>query len=361
VVAVGTHVVVVADSAAPAGGFTDADWQAIAAEFDSLVHPAVTGSFGAPLDLDGNGRVIAFYTPAVNELTPAGSATYLGGFVQSRDVLSHSVCGTSNQAEVLYMLVPDPTGGINGNARSVELVRGQTVALLAHELQHVVNAEHHVYHAGASVAPEESWLNEGLSHIAEELVFYRASGLAPGGNLDRAAVLPVLDPLLRHQGNNFYRLKAWLQAPEQSGPFASPVSSGMRGAAWSFLRYAADRRGGDQAAFWRSLVDVDATGLSNLGAALGADARDWWRDWTVATYADDTPAAGALYGMPSWNARTLFVAGYPLATRPLADGVPWPVTLAGGGATYLSFTVAPGSAARVSLSGDATRVLVRIR
>ena len=35
---------------------------------------------------------------------------------------------------------------------------------------------------------EETWLNEGLSHIAEELLFYRESKLAPRSNLNLSAL-----------------------------------------------------------------------------------------------------------------------------------------------------------------------------
>jgi len=66
VVAKGTHAVVVADTANPSGGLTDAEYRRVAEQFDELVHPVVTQAFGEPADVDRNGRVVVFYTRAVN-------------------------------------------------------------------------------------------------------------------------------------------------------------------------------------------------------------------------------------------------------------------------------------------------------
>jgi hypothetical protein len=80
VVSIGQHVIVVADTMNPAGGFTTAQYDSIALEFDSIAHPVVVDNFGAPTDLDGNGRVVAFYTRAVNELSPPASSAVVAGF-----------------------------------------------------------------------------------------------------------------------------------------------------------------------------------------------------------------------------------------------------------------------------------------
>ncbi|MCR4341487.1 MAG: Ig-like domain-containing protein, partial [Gemmatimonadaceae bacterium] len=136
------HLIIATDLANPSGGFTAQDYAAIAATFESLVWPVDTENFGAPADRDGNGKVIAFYTRAVNELTPAGSNFVIGGFFFGRDLFPKVAaggldsCPTSNEAEMFYMLVPDPNGEVNGNVRSVAGVRNLTVGTLAHEFQH---------------------------------------------------------------------------------------------------------------------------------------------------------------------------------------------------------------------------------
>jgi hypothetical protein len=174
---IGQHVIVVSDTANPPGGFTTAQYDSIALEFDSLAYAVDTTSFGGPTDLDTNQRVVAFYTRAVNELSPPASSVVVLGFFTARDLFSSAPASypRSNEGEMFYMLVPDPTGAVNSNVRTVSFVRGSTVGTMAHELQHLINASRRIYENGTwSGLLEEVWLNEGLSHIAEELVFYRA-------------------------------------------------------------------------------------------------------------------------------------------------------------------------------------------
>ena len=57
----------------------------------------------------------------MNELTPRNAAYYVGGFFYERDLFPNDVaveqggCAASNDAEMFYMLVPDPNGTVNGN------------------------------------------------------------------------------------------------------------------------------------------------------------------------------------------------------------------------------------------------------
>src|SRR5688572_2674757 len=103
---------------------------------------------------------------------------------------------------------------------------------------------------------------------------------APRANLDRDAILAAtrLPAFIRYQLNNLLRLREWLQAPEASGMHPTTTAP-ARGAGWSFIRYAADRAGGDESGFWRALTAGPATGRANLAAAIGTDPGEWWRDW----------------------------------------------------------------------------------
>jgi hypothetical protein len=80
VVAITDKAIVVADTANPAGGFTDAEYRSIGVTFDTLVDPVDRAAFGAPTDIDNNGHVIMFFTRAVNELTSGGSSSVVLGF-----------------------------------------------------------------------------------------------------------------------------------------------------------------------------------------------------------------------------------------------------------------------------------------
>src|SRR5690606_23646136 len=150
----------------------------IAGTFDDLVWDVNIASFGEPSDIDENGRVIIFYTRAVNELTPSGADSYVGGFFYNRDLFPTSGANGgagSNEGEMFYMLVPDPNGEVNGNRRATDFVLERTYSVLAHEFQHLINDSRRLY-VNKALVWEDSWLNEGLSHIAEELAFYAASG-----------------------------------------------------------------------------------------------------------------------------------------------------------------------------------------
>ncbi|HEX2208503.1 MAG TPA: Ig-like domain-containing protein [Longimicrobium sp.] len=381
VVAVGTHVIVIADTMNPAGGLTAADYAAIADSFDVVIHPLLTGTFGAPSDRDGNGRVIAFYTRAVNELTPPGSGAYVGGFFFSRDLYPAASCPTSNLGEMFYMLAADPAGEVNGNAREADFIKEVTFGTLAHEFEHLINASRRMWvNTPWNGEFEEVWLDEGLAHVSEELMFYQATGLAPMGDLDAADVFDggqAQHGFFKYGEANFARLRQWLLAPEDNGPFeADDGGLATRGSIWAFLRYAADRRGGSQAATWNALLNTGNTGIANLQAVMGEDPRGWFRDFSAAMYADNAFGAvlpGVDYGQPSWNFRDIYTnldydpgpactCGYELADRNPSNGVTMTRTIIpGGGSSYLRMRVAPSAFAGVTVQSGGSAPPASIR
>ncbi len=358
VAAVSTRAVVVADTANPANGFTDEEYQAFAAAFDTLVYPVDTENFGEPPDIDANARTVIFFTRAVNELTPRDADYIIGGFFFGRDLFPRAPdaaadypgCAGSNEAEMFYMLVPDPTGLVNGNVRTKASVRDRTVSVLGHEFQHLINFGRRVYVNDAFEA-EETWLDEALSHIAEELLFFRAAaatGLAPRQNItveDVRATPARLDAVNTYQVSNLARISAYLEAPEVNSPYASDDELETRGAAWQFLRYLADRQGGDERALWQALVNSRIAGLENLQAVLGTDPVLVMRDWALANYLDDTGlTSDPLYSHASWSFRSMLPAitideRYPLRVRQVAS-TSASVSLVAGGASYMRFGVA---------------------
>jgi Bacterial Ig-like domain (group 2) len=361
VVSVGRRVVVVADTANPAGGFGTAQYDSMAAEFDSLAWPVDSAAFGVPTDLDGNGRVVALFTRAVNERTPVGASSVTLGSMEARDLFTSGAggCPRSNEGEIFYLLVPDPAGTVNGNTRSMGFVRRNTLGTMAHELQHLANASRRIYLNGAwSGLYEETWLNEGLSHVAEELMFYRAAGLAPRANLDHAALATGPQAARRSAAftnyltQNFGRLRLFMERPDTAGPVKPGSVLAIRGATWAFLRYAADRHGGDETALWQALANTQKQGMANLLAALGTDATPWVRDFSAALYVDDAVAGvNGAYGIASWNLRSVYAGttGFPLLARPLASGAPLGLTYArGGGTAFLRMGVAAGGFAGVT-------------
>ncbi len=366
VAAVTSRAIVVADTANPAGGFSDAEYREVGLAFDTLVYPVNVQNFGEPTDIDANGRTILFFTRAVNALTEDQDDGYVGGFFYARDLFPRTGtaefggCAGSNFAEMFYLLAPDPTGQINGNEFSKDFVLDNTVGTVAHEMQHLLNAARRLYVLRTENFDEEVWLNEGLSHIAEELVFYRASGLAPGQNIgvDRLRSSErVRNAFNSYASSNFGRYGEYLRDPEGFSPYGDDDELATRGAAWAFLRYAADRRGGDQTALWNRLVNSTLTGIPNLRAATGAEPVEWARDWTVSVYTDDLLATTPVFQQPSWNFRNIFSAlssgGYPLRTRALADQATTSVSLVAGGGSFFRLGVPAGGRAEVRFTSGA--------
>ena len=249
VVAVGTHAIVLNDTLNPTGGFTTADFNRFAARFDTLVYPLDVANFGEPTDIDKNGHIAILFTRSVNELTPVRSLSYVGGFAFSRDLFPTTktaraqACVSSNEGEFFYMLTPDPSGSINQNVRSTNFVDSVTTAVLAHELQHIINASRRLY-VNNTPAFEDKWLDEGLAHAAEELLYYRESGLTLRSNLDFATVRATSNLRVAFNtdmSGNASRYKSYLERTSTSSPYAPDDSLWTRGAVWSLLRYAVDR------------------------------------------------------------------------------------------------------------------------
>ncbi|HVG44783.1 MAG TPA: Ig-like domain-containing protein, partial [Longimicrobium sp.] len=364
-VASSAHAQIYEDLNNPTGGFTDADYQSIIGELENTVYPTNIANFGTPTDLDGNGKFMVLYTRAVNDLTPAGAGFIYGGFFHPRDVFPRTAqpgfeaCPGSNASEMFYMLVPDPTGVSNGHVRTKAYVRGSTVGTIAHEFQHLINTSRRLYVNNADDY-EEVWLDEGLSHIAEELSFYAASGLGPRQNLGQAEIVASqtrLNAFNEFQIENFGRLDDYLKAPAQNSPYASDDDLATRGAAWSFLRYTADRRGGTDQTYWFALVNSTKSGLVNLQAVLGTDPVLWARDWAVANYTDDVVPVPAVFTHPSWKFRDLFAnatfGGYHLQVQTLGAGTT-SNSVQSGSAAYYKFGVAPAGTADVRIAPSGT-------
>src|SRR5438105_2906348 len=204
-----------------------------------MVYPVVTLNFGAPFDIDKNQHVILFFTRAVNELTPPGSGFYVGGFFFSRDLFPTTLsggiagCASSNFAEMFYLLVPDPSGVINQNVRTFDFAKSVTVGTLAHEFQHLINASRHLYVNVGSSAFEDTFLDEGLAHIAEELAFFKASGLSPQQNISYQ-LIPTSPSIQAAFDNfaaaNFRRFREYLMDPTANSPYINNAFIPTRGA-----------------------------------------------------------------------------------------------------------------------------------
>jgi len=388
VVAISQHAIVVADTNNPAGGYTDAEYATIALQFDS-VYTMDTNAFGTPSDIDSNGHIVMFFTRAVNELTPPTSASVVGGFFYARDLFpkqdspalgTGSGCPTSNVSEMFYLAVADPNDLVNGNKSfTKDFVSHLTVSTTAHEFQHLINASRRLYVNTTASDFEVVWLNEGLSHVAEELLFYQQSnGLTPRNDIDSVKVRLSQQNVNAYnydQQGNFGRFRSYIVRPSTSSPYAPDDSLWTRGATWSFLRYAADHRGTNDGDTWFKLDNSTTTGLDNLQQVFGSGLMDMFRDWAVAHIADDVPNVPNEWQHPSWNFKSIYhlianhqvppsPVGYALTTLPLSDGSPVTVALNGGCAAYVRFSLTAGQTSSVKWDTQSSKIamsLVRMK
>lgn len=362
---VSAHAVIVSDVNSPAGGFTDADFKAIGDEFDNMIYPTDVGYFGTPTDIDNNGHIIIYYTPAVNKLTPAGTAAksgYVGGFFFAGDLYPPTTAGclSSNQAEIFYLLAPDPAGA-NGNSFTTGFVRQITRGTVAHEFQHMINSGNR-YASTSVVNFEATWMDEGLAHFAEDAV-----GRAEAGFGDNYAAgftdINNLDTTITQAFflQNLARAKYYVERPDTTAAIVThtkaAVNLASRGAEWALLRYAADwfNTGGDPRTLTRKLVAGPDTGTANLVKATGVPMDTVLAHFLVTLYTDHrafTPAASP-YNYKSYNFRQL-VSGVLIGGETSTSYLP--VTTIGTGGT-LSASVPSSSAAYFVTSGSGARTI----
>ncbi|HEV7993960.1 MAG TPA: hypothetical protein VGP25_19180 [Gemmatimonadaceae bacterium] len=368
VVAIGVKALVLADTLNPKPGFTTADFQRFAARFDTLVYPLDVAAFGEPTDIDRNGRIAIVFTRSVNELTPRNATTYVGGLTFSRDLFPQTAtsrtqaCQSSNEGEFFYMMAPDPAGIVNGNRRTNGFVDTNTTAVLAHELVHLINASRKLYVNTAAPKFEEKWLDEGLAHVAEELLFYRESGLAPRSNIDFIALSS--SPRSRaayftEMGGNAARYRDFISSTGSTSPYsAGDPSVPTRGATWSLLRYLTDRVAPTDGDIWNRLVNNTAIGAANLQSVYGRDLVSMIRDWQVSLATDDFAATGPELQQRSWNWRYVFAGSegvsvfYPLKVTPMTTATSYTGTVVAGGSSYYRLSVPANSTATLSLGGQ---------
>ncbi len=310
---------------------------------------------GGASDVNGDGTVSVLITPQVNSL---GSAVggIVGGYFFGADLYGRSDSNpTSDEREIIYALAPDPDG-THGASISIEYYLDELIpAVLPHELQHAINFNQHVF--VNSGQPEEPWLNEGLSHLVEDLVGY--------GN------------------SNPSRYALFLASPSTT-PLVSDSSPGLaqRGADYLFMRYLYERAD-DGDAFLGRLVGSSLTGTANIENAFAGsdDSFDEFPEmiarWTAAValssmglgngseYAYDERVTdgttgnwrGAVFNGSAEDGRGTSLSGVHMNRYSGYDNV----TLSPSSARYLSIEDVPNEIG-VQAGGDANfAVLIRTR
>ncbi len=376
VVAVSQYAIVAVDTLTPPNGYTNTDYQNFAATFDTLIYPLDTLNYGAPTDIDKNGRVLLFFSPLVNQLSAPGSGSYVGGFFFSRDLFpltttvvgtdTLSGCAASNVGEMFYLPVVDAESDLyNGFFTNKNTVTSQIFTTIVHEFQHLINAGRHLYINLAATRLEQSWLDESQAMLAQELLYYRVSGFGPRQKL----TWPMISTGANANGNqidlvNAYlvqglgALNVFLQLPESSTPYNNTENLATLGAGWEFLRYLLDGTTGPQYNFTRAIDNGIVSGFANVSNVFSVSLptlATTYQSWAIAQYIDGTGITSNLaYSNQSWNFRSVLPnalalqGNYPLLTRPLLPTFPANIALRGGGASYMRFRINAGLTAQIT-------------
>ena len=299
---VGPKGAIYVDNTVPAGGYSQADLNAVGFLFDNYLYPIDTTAFGRESDLDNNGVVVVLLTDQVNALSGNCNAegSVILGYFYGTDLLPGNQ--GSNGGEVFYGLVPDPDNA--ACTISLNYASEYLAPTFIHEFQHMISFNQHVLiRNGAS---EDTWLNEGLSHFAEELGGRSIpDDLCSGGCLTQFAVGDV---------GNAYRYLREVESHFLVEPGSSGGTLEERGANWLFVRWLADHFGGadpNGTAFTRALVGTNRLGAANVAAVTGVPFATLIPEWQLANYFDNLPgfvAANPRLQYESWNFRQTFAA-----------------------------------------------------
>ncbi|MBT3602887.1 MAG: choice-of-anchor D domain-containing protein, partial [Candidatus Latescibacteria bacterium] len=201
-------------------------------EFNTSTFDIIANMYGAPSDIDQDNKVIFLFTHLVDQV--GGVA----GFYSSGSLFSKDRGGDGNIADMMFI---SPTR----ESASYK-------SLLAHEFQHLVNFNQHVLVANGDA--EETWLNEGLSHVAEDLV----DGHIDGGNTDLVS--------------------DFMSAPNRYALTGdASLNSGIRGAAYLFVRGLMESFGSDVPG---RLVKTNKVNIANVENLSGQSFDDAYRTFT---------------------------------------------------------------------------------
>jgi hypothetical protein len=299
------------DDVVPANGFIQEDIDTLGLLFDGGISGAApnmyqidTTAFGRESDVDGNGKVIFLLTDAVNALSGScPNGRIILGFFFGGDLLPRSGNNLgSNEGEIFFGLVPDPAGTC---AVSTNFVKQQIAPVFIHEFQHMISFNQHALVRTGSRG-ERVWLNEGLSHFAEELGG-RLLGNGPGQG-------PASSRLVQFAISDLLNANDYLLDPEANFLFTPDSTTGTleeRGANWLFVRWLADHYATDSngTSLTRQLVGTSLRGGQNVEAATGALLSELVPLWQLANYLDNLPGFTPVdprLQYPSWDFRHIY-------------------------------------------------------
>jgi len=239
---IGTHCYIFEDNSVTSSylALTSTDISQFISVFDNEIYPKDTSAFGSEPNpgIDNDARIYILFTGNVNRQTASGyfdsTNQITQSFLDSSSEYNKNYSGYkyySNEKEMFYMAVPKES------FQGAEY-RTHSFGVLAHEFQHMINWYQHDLLSKTKL--EESWVNEGLSQVAQDICGY---------GYQYGTLAFVMSPYLR--------------APEYYSLTNFEFNLACYGNCYLFLRYIVDR-GADP----KKLVQTSNTGKDNILAEL---------------------------------------------------------------------------------------------
>lgn len=337
--AVGERTAIVEDTLVDPEASAEMNYDDLVEVYDTDVLDALGAYFADPTDIDGNERVLVVFTPTVNELTEEGADARVVGFFLPTDLAdsgdpdkdgttTNGVCEAGNEAELVYLLAPDIDGDF-GDPVFPDTARRNGLGVSAHEMYHLVGTGYRLIEAGGQASQlEDTWLDEGLAHVAEEVVGFRRVDLGTRDNhgiADVADTEAKVDAFNSFHIANFSRLRRFMRDPSGTSTLATSDLDGaeslkMRGFGWIFLRWLADQEAPDGSGFltgsaedefFRTLAQGGPsllTGIDNIESATGKDWEQLIAEFAAALQLDDDGVANVSERETflTWDLRDVF-------------------------------------------------------
>lgn len=240
--------------------FTNDQLQALADQFQDVI-PLQREMFGRESDVNGDGRFDVLFTRVVNEMG-GSSGGIVTGFFYAIDLFESKKYPVSNEKEMIFVLVPDPSGEFGSPVSTSFAVENILKGVLPHEYQHMISFNQHYFVNGG--VSELSWLNEALSHLSEDLYTLDGADDMTGYGLENPA-----------------RVSSYLAAVSNVC-FSCGSSLSQRGGSYLFVKYLYEQAqlnkfpgisSGPE--LIQALLNTSSRGIDNIIAALfGAGGTD---------------------------------------------------------------------------------------
>lgn len=327
---------------------TQDDVRELSQTFEEIV-PLERDLFGKESDVDGDGKFNIVSSQVVNRLTQGG-AGFVTGFFLATDLYDSSQYSISNQTEVIYTMVPDPDGTYGTSVAKSFAVNNIIKGVLPHEFQHLISYNQHVFVNGGFA--EESWLNEGLSHLAEDLTsVVEKNELGLSHYESQNSTVEYSDNFMAGYGKeNPSRVSSYL-AQVSNVCFTCGSTLSQRGGAYLFVKHLYESAEQNQYAqlssgkeLIRYLLDTRLRGIDNVVNAVFDSSdeslfKELMSDFTLKLYFAGSDSVDEQYDYVGIDLRGLaydnrgtFLNGPSIQT---VDSLPFVDTLSGSSVSFI--------------------------